>query len=227
VTKQSITGTTTNISNDTINLQDSTPTTHFTQSNVNTTINNSGINIQVDGVNSIVCSTDNVAMNAELGTEGYYLGTSGAKTFPLVSFAISLYPATYNTTASQLLLGYPDANSAERNNNIRLPYRARVVGFSMSGDVDSHSAVDLTFTIGNALAGAVTRYFRLTGSLAANALQNNSAMANINGTGNNITSITIVNDVEIPIGTRIYFYAETSANFNNDVVYVIYFSQVI
>jgi len=211
----------------TITLQDDTPSTHFSQTNVNTTINNAGINIQVDGVNHIVCSTDNVAMNAELSTEGYYLGVSGAKTSPLISFALNLFPQNYNTTASQLVVGYPDGDPAQVVYSIRFPYRVRCVGFSVSGDGDAHAAVDLTLTIGNNLAGAVTRYFRMTGSLAANALQNSSATANILGVGSSITSISVVNDVEIPIGTRVYFYEETSASMATEMSFVFYFSQVI
>jgi hypothetical protein len=173
-------------------------------------------------------SLGEVNINGDLGTQGYYLGINGALTAPLISFALTLVPQDYNTTNSQLLIGYPDADTAQVVNSIRFPYRTRVVGWSVSGDADSHSALNLTLTIGTALAGASpTRYFRQTGTLSASAIQSNSATADILGIGTNMTSITTANDADIPSGTRVYFYENTSATMACEMMFVVYFSQVL
>tara|TARA_R110002126_G_scaffold275767_1_gene421183 strand:+ start:495 stop:2699 length:2205 start_codon:yes stop_codon:yes gene_type:complete len=201
----------------------------------NTNTTTGGITLKTNGSTGDInlTSSDDVILTASSGqiTLSSPIVSASTKyqitTNPLVSFALTLVPQDYNGTNSQLLIGYPDANTANVNNNIRFPYRTRVVGWSVSGDTEAHSGVNITLTVGTALAGGTpTRYFRQTGTLSANALQNNSAMANIIGTGNNMTSITTDNDAEIPQGTRVYFYENTSANMACEMMFVIYFQQV-
>jgi hypothetical protein len=211
-----------------VEFQDNSTDTHYTQTSTQTTITNTTTVIETNDLIDIATFTESqVSINGGLGTEGYYLGVSGALTAPLISFALTLVPQDYNTTNSQLLIGYPNADIGNVVNSIRFPYRTRVVGWSVSGDTESHSALNLTLTVGTALSGAVTRYFRQTGTLAASAIQSNSATADILGNGSNMTSITTANDAEIPSGTRVYFYENTSATMACEMMFVVYFSQVI
>ena len=145
---------------------------------------------------------------------------------PLISFALTLYPEDYNTTNSQLLVGYPDANTANVNNNIRFPYNVRVAGWSVSGDTEAHASTTLRLRIGNNLGGAINLYLNQVGTLATNALQNNSATVSILGASYNMTSISTDVNSTIPAGTRVFFYENTSVNMACEMIFTVFFSQV-
>jgi hypothetical protein len=101
------------------------------------------------------------------------------------------------------------------------------VGFSVSGDGDTHSALSLFVTISDAPGAGGTRFYRQSGSLGTNALVGNSANVNILGASNNIGSIVTSNDSTIPTGTLLYFQANTSATMNCEMMFVFYFQQFI
>jgi hypothetical protein len=176
---------------------------------------------------TITSSAINVA--SLISTEGYFTGVSGAFTSPLVSFAITLYPTDYNTTSSQLSLGYPDANTANVNRVVRFPYRMRCVGWSVSGDGDAHSAVSLQLKITNQSGGAGgSIYYNQTGVLAANALQSSAAVCDLNGAVSGFSSANAATVNDITAGNNAFCWESTGGtNMNNEMLFVLFFQQVI
>jgi hypothetical protein len=197
------------------NYYDATTGSHFIRTGAPPTTRLRVNANQVNTTNELVCG------------EGYYLGVDGITSRPLISFAMTFYTTTYNTTAFPLTLGFPDLNTGNATPSLRFPYNVRCVGFSVSGDGDAHSALTLFVTISTAPGAGGTRYYRQSGALGASALQGNSANVNILGASNNIGSIVTSNDSTIPTGTLLYFQANTSANMLCEMMFVFYFQQLI
>ena len=226
-TRYSQTSTLTTIRNATINLNDNTPITRFSQTSTTTTIRNTQINLQNNsGTNMITIGASEVNSNNQFGSYEYYTGLGGATTNPLVSFALTLYPQVYNTTASQLLLGYPDANNTKFNRTIRFPYSVRLVGWNVSGDTTAHGADTLRLRITTGTAGGGTSYYSLTTNVPANGLQSSSCVVNDNGSFYGFTSIGFINNTIIPAGTQVLFYENTGTTFVNEMMFVLFFQQI-
>jgi hypothetical protein len=138
----------------------------------------------------------------------------------------------FNTNEYQLIqVGYPNADFSNRIYPLRLPYRAKVVGWSISGDADAHSALQITCKLnsGTGSSGGTT-YFSQTNSLSASAITSNSATASINGFISNFATppgAGTFSSSEIPAGTRLYGWVETSANLLTEFSITYFFQQVV
>jgi hypothetical protein len=183
--------------------------------------------------NRIVVSTTEVNINNPLGTEGYYIGTSGALSFPLISFALTLYPNTSNTTASQLSIGFSNADPANVIRTFRCPYKCRVIGWTVNGDAENHSSLSLQFRVSNALANGATGtgiYWNQTNTLNANDLTSRSATANQNGSIYGFATPPgsgFITQNDISAGTEMYFYETTSSTMLCEMVFQVFFQQIL
>lgn len=150
-------------------------------------------------------------------------------TAPLISFCMVFIPETLNTTASQLGVGYPNADNTSVNINFRVPYNCRVVGWGLTGNAQTHSAVTMTFKINTGLGSTGgTTYFSQTGVLIENGLTSTSAVANISGSWGGFISIGTASPITTMVeGDRFYAWIGSSATMTNDFIVQVYFQQVV
>jgi len=201
-----------------------------TNSDVNIS-SGSGLGNEIQLINGtttkMTITSTEVNVNANLGAPFYYTGIGGAISKPLISFCITLYPQDYNTTNSQLLLGYPNADTTNVVRRLRFPHQVKCVGWSVCGDADAHSAATLQVIVSTGLNGTGTIHYTQSGVLAANALQSNCGSCDLTDTvGGAFSSATVATSNLITAGATVYFYESTGAvNFLNEMIFVFFFQQ--
>ncbi len=181
------------------------------------------------GTNEVmVVSGSGVVVDLPITATRYNLDTTLST--PLVSWAVTLYSQDINTTSSQMVVGFPQADISHINRPFKMPFRARCVGYSITGDADTHSEVILTVKL-NSGVGATggSNYLSQTNTLAANAIQNNSSAAREDGNIYNFKTppgAGTFTTADIPAGTNIYGWWETDVSMGCDMMFIFYFQQL-
>ena len=153
---------------------------------------------------------------------------SGNYSTPLCNFTLSGIPRIYDGTTFQFTMGgIPNVNMLNSTITFRIPFKCRVVGWTLNGDGDTHSACTMYMRISTLAAGGGTIYYGQTGNMAANALQNQSLCMNLNGNVSGWTSVVLTNPiVTIPAGISLCCYATTSVALLSEFNIILWFQQM-
>ena len=189
------------------------PTTTYTQ--------------QINGVaKQTTTSTTSTITNTSIVHNGYnYIGDTGR---PMINFSLIAGQETANLAASQMLFQYLPFGDQTANavNQTRVPANCRLVSWCVAGDNTGHSALTMTLKLSGSAGGLGTDYYTQSGTLALNALQNDSAIAYYNGTGSTFTGVASLTPTLIPSGTKVYAYVTTTANMLCEFNLTMYFQQL-
>ena len=207
-------------------------------STINTLNNTASNKIQVGGVDKIVTtSTTNTITNAntnvvgELFAQEYGIGAStDAQPTPLINFCLTGVQTDFNVTTFYMNLGGVPSGDSTANliRRFGLPFNAKPVGFSISGDDTNSPQTTFRMRLCTGLGGAGTVYYDQTGTIGLNALRNNSFTANLYGNVYGFTSVTTTTPATIPAGERFYCYIETlTSALLTEFTIAIFFQQMI
>ena len=147
---------------------------------------------------------------------------------PMISYAISGTPNTFNTNTFQVSLGnIPDNSFTNNTSNFIMPFASRLVGWSIAGDPDTHTAVTMRFRLTTGLTGGGVVYYDQQGDLTANAITNATACMSLFGSVARWTNVGNFNTgTRIGAGVQLYCYCNTSVNMNCEFSLILFFQHL-
>jgi hypothetical protein len=146
----------------------------------------------------------------------------------MINYMIAGTPDAFNTSSFQMLLGnHPDNAVSNPCYKFSMPYKCRLVGWSIAGDTDLHSAIAMRFRVSTGLNGLGTVYYDQQGNLSANALTSHSCCMDLNGNVLGWTSVSNFNTgTTIPAGIELSSYVNTSSSMNCEFNIKYFFQQM-
>jgi len=152
---------------------------------------------------------------------------SGSNTVPMCNFTLSGVTTAFNTSNFQVSIGgLPDGQTSNAPWTYILPFKCRVVAWTLNGDGDTHSAATIRMRVSTATNGGGTIYYDQQGALTANRITAQSVCMGLNGNINGWTSVLFNNPTQtIPAGTQLYCFMNTSATVNTEMGIILFFQQ--